>query len=103
LLIYVAHIRFRQGLKAQGIDYKTLPFRDRFASYSQYLGLVLIILFLVAQLYFAIFPFTGKPSAKNFFSTYITVPLFLFDYVVYKVRLPGKRKSLCMYLFGWPI
>ncbi|KAL3452697.1 amino acid permease-domain-containing protein [Aspergillus insuetus] len=56
----------------------------RFAPYSQYLGLVLIILFLVAQLYFAIFPFTGKPSAEKFFSPYITVPLFLFDYVVYK-------------------
>ncbi|OJJ56748.1 hypothetical protein ASPSYDRAFT_91993 [Aspergillus sydowii CBS 593.65] len=72
-LIYVSHIRFRQGLKAQGIDNSNLPFRDRWAPYSQYPGIVLITLFLVAQLYFAIFPFTGKPSAENFFATYITV------------------------------
>ncbi|KAL2851189.1 amino acid permease/ SLC12A domain-containing protein [Aspergillus pseudoustus] len=89
-LIYVAHIRFRQGLSVQGIDYRTLPFRDRFAPYSQYLGLILIIIFLIAQLYFAIFPFTGKPSAENFFSTYITVPLFLLDYVLYKFWFKTK-------------
>jgi amino acid transporter len=84
-LIYVSHIRFRQGLKSQGIDNRTLPYRDRFAPYSQYLGMVLIILFLAAQLYFAIYPFTGNPSAGNFFAMYITVPLFFVDYVLYKV------------------
>ncbi|KAL4937004.1 hypothetical protein BDV06DRAFT_227368 [Aspergillus oleicola] len=89
-LIYVSHIRFRQGLKAQGIDYKTLAFRDPFAPYSQWLGIVLIILFLAAQLYFAIFPFTGKPSAENFFATYITVPLFLMDWILYKFWFKTK-------------
>ncbi|KAL4794092.1 amino acid permease/ SLC12A domain-containing protein [Aspergillus venezuelensis] len=89
-LIYVSHIRFRQGLKAQGVDYKTLAFRDRFAPYSQWLGVVLITLFLAAQLYFAIFPFTGKPSAENFFATYITVPLFLIDWVLYKYWFKTK-------------
>lgn len=83
-LIYVSHIRFRQGLKAQGIDNSNLPFRDRWAPYSQYPGIVLITLFLAAQLYFAIFPFTGKPSAENFFATDITVPLFVLDYTLYK-------------------
>ncbi|BCS25230.1 uncharacterized protein APUU_41674S [Aspergillus puulaauensis] len=89
-LIYVSHIRFRQGLKAQGIDNKALPFRDRWAPYSQYLGMVLITLFLAAQLYFAIFPFTGKPSAENFFATYITVPLFVLDYILYKYWFKTK-------------
>ncbi|KAL3472048.1 amino acid permease/ SLC12A domain-containing protein [Aspergillus californicus] len=83
-LIYLSHIRFRQGLKAQGTDYKTLPFRDRFAPYSQFVGIILVVFFLGAQLYFAIYPSTGKPSAENFFSTYITVPLFFLDYVLYK-------------------
>ncbi|KAL4756355.1 amino acid permease/ SLC12A domain-containing protein [Aspergillus foveolatus] len=89
-LIYVSHIRFRQGLKSQGIDNRTLPYRDRFAPYSQYLGMVLIILFLAAQLYFAIYPFTGNPSAENFFATYITVPLFFVDYVLYKLYFKTK-------------
>lgn len=53
----------------------------------QYAGVLLILCFLGAQLYFAIFPFSGHPSAKNFFSAYITVPLFIIDYFVYKVCL----------------
>jgi amino acid transporter len=84
-LIYLAHVRFRKGLKAQGIDYKKLPFYTRAAPYSQYFGMLLVVCFLAAQLYFAIFPFTGRPSAKNFFATYITVPLFVIDYFGYKV------------------
>ncbi|CZR59171.1 uncharacterized protein PAC_09063 [Phialocephala subalpina] len=84
LLIYLSHIRFRQGLKAQGINYKTLPFYTKIAPYAQYFGIVLVFCFLAAQLYFAIFPFSGKPSAENFFSTYITVPLFIIDYFAYK-------------------
>ncbi|RDW68081.1 amino acid transporter-8 [Coleophoma cylindrospora] len=83
-LIYLSHIRFRQGLKAQGIDYKKLTFYARFGPWPQYLGLLLVFCYLAAQLYFAIFPFSGKPSASNFFSTYITVPLFIIDYFVYK-------------------
>lgn len=87
-LIYLSHIRFRQGLRAQGIDYKTLPFWTPIAPYAQYFGIVLVFCFLAAQLYFAIQPFSGtKPSAKNFFSTYITVPLFIIDYFAYKVGL----------------
>jgi amino acid transporter len=50
--------------------------------------MVLIILFLAAQLYFAIYPFKGNPSAENFFATYITVPLFFADYALYKVLFP---------------
>lgn len=53
----------------------------------QYAGVLLILCFLGAQLYFAIFPFSGHPSAKNFFSAYITVPLFIIDYFLYKVCL----------------
>lgn len=85
ILIYLSHIRFRRGLAAQGISYKTLPFHTVIAPYAQYFGIVLVFCFLAAQLYFAIFPFSGKPSAENFFSTYITVPLFFIDYFGYKV------------------
>ncbi|OMP85440.1 putative amino-acid permease meu22 [Diplodia seriata] len=82
--IYWMHIRFRKGLRAQGIEHKTLPFHDMFAPWSQYAGLVVIFLILVAEFYLAIFPFDAKPSAENFFATYIAAPLFVFDYFAYK-------------------
>lgn len=82
--IYWMHIRFRKGLKAQGIDHKTLPFHDMLAPWSQYVGLVVIFLILAAEFYLAIFPFDAKPSAENFFATYIAAPLFVFDYFAYK-------------------
>lgn len=82
--IYWMHIRFRKGLRAQGIDQKTLPFHDVFAPWSQYAGLVVIFLIMVAEFYLAIFPFDAKPSAENFFATYIAAPLFVLDYFGYK-------------------
>ncbi|KAK7730670.1 hypothetical protein SLS57_001500 [Botryosphaeria dothidea] len=82
--IYWMHIRFRKGLRAQGIDHKTLPFHDVFAPWSQYAGLVVIFLIMVAEFYLAIFPFDAKPSAENFFATYIAAPLFVLDYFGYK-------------------
>lgn len=84
-LIYLSHIRFRAGLKSQGIDYHSLPFYNRASPWGQYLGLLLIFVFLAAELYFALFPFGGSPTAEGFFSTYMSVPLFILDYVGYKV------------------
>lgn len=84
-LIYLSHIRFRKGLKAQGIDYHSLPFYNRASPWGQYFGLFLIFVFLAAELYFALFPFGGSPTAEGFFSTYLSVPLFILDYVGYKV------------------
>lgn len=84
-LIYLSHIRFRAGLKSQGIDYHSLPFYNRASPWGQYLGLLLIFVFLAAELYFALFPFGGSPTAEGFFSTYMSVPLFILDYVGYKL------------------
>ncbi|KAK8258249.1 amino acid permease/ SLC12A domain-containing protein [Phyllosticta capitalensis] len=82
--IYWMHIRFRKGLKAQGIDAKSLPFYDRFAPFTQYVGLLVIFLIMVMEFYLALWPFGGKPSAEGFFSTYIAAPLFVIDYFAYK-------------------
>ncbi|KAF2089928.1 amino acid transporter [Saccharata proteae CBS 121410] len=82
--IYWMHIRFRKGLAAQGIDHKTLPFHDALAPWSQYVGIVVVGLVLVAEFYLAVFPFGAAPSAENFFATYIAAPLFVADYFVYK-------------------
>ncbi|PWN50577.1 amino acid transporter [Violaceomyces palustris] len=91
LSIFVTHIRFRRGLKAQGIDAKSeLPFRDYFAPYTQWIGTVVILVILIAECYLAIFPIGGKPSAKHFFSSYITIPLFIFDFIAYKLWFRSK-------------
>ncbi|RDW73554.1 hypothetical protein BP6252_07461 [Coleophoma cylindrospora] len=83
-LVYNNLIRFRMGLKAQGIHYKKLSFYSRCAPYLQYIGLVFIFLILAAEFYLSIFPFGAKPSASNFFASYLAAPLFIFDYFAYK-------------------
>ncbi|EKG21760.1 hypothetical protein MPH_00909 [Macrophomina phaseolina MS6] len=39
---------------------------------------------MAAEFYLAVFPFNAKPSAENFFATYIAAPLFVIDYFSYK-------------------
>ncbi|BCS03486.1 uncharacterized protein AKAW2_70364S [Aspergillus luchuensis] len=88
--IFISHIRFRQGLAAQGIDRKTLPFRDRMAPYAQYLGLVVVLFIAGCEFYLACFPFGEKGSAKTWFSSYIAAPLFFLDYFGYKIYYRSK-------------
>lgn len=89
--LYIQHFRFRAGLKAQGISYKTLPFRDYMAPYGQWVALMIIIFLLVGEAYLALAPVTGGgASAKNFFSTYIAAPLFVVDYLGYKIWFKTK-------------
>ncbi|KZF25802.1 hypothetical protein L228DRAFT_266251 [Xylona heveae TC161] len=83
--LYISHIRFRRGLKAQGIDYRRLPFRNWGAPIPQYIGLLICALFLGFEFYLAVWPFGAKSSAKNFFATFLACPLFFFDYFVYKL------------------
>ncbi|KAJ5962952.1 hypothetical protein N7501_007893 [Penicillium viridicatum] len=64
--IYIAHLRFRQGLRAQGKDLRTLPFKGLLTPWAQYFGLIIV------------------GSVKSFFSAYLAAPLFFFDYFVYK-------------------
>ena len=87
--IYISHIQFRRGLKAQGIDYKGLPFLSPGAPYLQYLGLVILLFIFGCEFYLSVWPLngSGKPSATSFFSSYLAVPLFLVDFLGYKVRI----------------
>ncbi|OJJ82336.1 uncharacterized protein ASPGLDRAFT_152927 [Aspergillus glaucus CBS 516.65] len=88
--IFISHIRFRRGLKAQGIDYRSLPFRDSVAPYAQYLALVVVVFIAGCEFYLACFPFGEKGSAKSFFSSYIAAPLFFVDYLAYKFYFKSK-------------
>lgn len=82
---YIAHLRFRQGLKAQGKDLRTLPFRGFLTPWAQYLSLAIVVFIFGCEFYLACWPFGEKGSAKSFFSSYLAFPLFFFDYLAYKV------------------
>ncbi|OJJ54492.1 hypothetical protein ASPSYDRAFT_160179 [Aspergillus sydowii CBS 593.65] len=82
--IYIAHLRFRQGLRAQGKNLRGLPFKGLLTPYAQYLSLVIVLFIFGCEFYLACFPFGEKGSAKSFFSTYLAAPLFFFDYFAYK-------------------
>ncbi|KAJ6014143.1 hypothetical protein N7540_008734 [Penicillium herquei] len=87
---YIAHLRFRQGLKAQGKDLGTLPFRGFLTPYAQYLALIIVAFVFGCEFYLACWPFGEKGSVKNFFSTYLAAPLFVFDYFAYKFYFKTK-------------
>lgn len=74
--VFISHIQFRRGVKAQGIEFRSLPFRDFLAPYAQYLALVVVLFIAGCEFYLSWFPFGEKGSAKSFFSTYIAAPLF---------------------------
>ncbi|KAL4924937.1 amino acid permease/ SLC12A domain-containing protein [Aspergillus undulatus] len=82
--IYIAHLRFRTGLRAQGKDLATLPFKGLLTPYAQYFSLLIVLFIFGCEFYLACFPFGEKGSAKSFFSTYLAAPLFFLDYFAYK-------------------
>ncbi|KAJ6100227.1 hypothetical protein N7467_001762 [Penicillium canescens] len=82
--IYIAHLRFRQGLKAQGKDLGSLPFKGLLTPWAQYFGLIIVLFVFGCEFYLACWPFGEKGSVKSFFSSYLAAPLFFFDYFVYK-------------------
>ncbi|KAL4758878.1 amino acid permease/ SLC12A domain-containing protein [Aspergillus foveolatus] len=82
--IYIAHLRFRTGLRAQGRNLTDLPFKGLLTPYAQYFSLLIVLFIFGCEFYLACFPFGEKGSAKSFFSTYLAAPLFFFDYGVYK-------------------
>ncbi|KAJ5758543.1 hypothetical protein N7520_005699 [Penicillium odoratum] len=87
---YITHLRFRQGLKAQGKDLSTLPFKGFLTPYVQYFSLILVLFIFGCEFYLSCWPFGEKGSAKTFFSTYLAAPLFFFDYFVYKFYFKTK-------------
>lgn len=97
LTMFVTHIGFRRAIKAQGIDWKTLPFKAPGAPYVQYIALALVIFCMACEFYLAVSPFGEKPSAKAFFSVYLAFPLFIFDFLAYKVSIPTTSPTKCLY------
>lgn len=95
LAIYSAHYRFRQGLKAQGIDYKSFKLYDRFFPWTTYSAAFIVFCLFISQFYIGLFPLGGadmsaKERCQNFFMTYLCVPLFFGCWAYYRIRHKSK-------------
>ncbi|KAK3387792.1 amino acid permease-domain-containing protein [Podospora didyma] len=80
--ICVAHIRFRKAWAHQGHTLDEIPFKAIGGVWGSWLGLGLVVLVLIAQLYVAICP-VGKDynDAEGFFMSYLALPVVLFFWV----------------------
>ncbi|KZP02439.1 amino acid permease [Athelia psychrophila] len=87
-IILVTYIRFHKGLKYQGIDRNTLPYKAPFQPYASYFGVLfvtLVIFFNGFQVFLA-----GEWDVNIFITAYICLPIFLVLYVGYKVVVRPK-------------
>jgi yeast amino acid transporter len=69
----------------QGESIKYLPFRACFGVFGSYVGLILNIMCVAAQLYLACSPISGKLTFMTWLSDFIAVPIILVFFVVWKV------------------
>ncbi|CAM1504160.1 Fc.00g017510.m01.CDS01 [Cosmosporella sp. VM-42] len=83
ILMMVANLRFHQGLKAQGIDAATLPFKSRFTPYSNYFAIFWVSLILLTNGY-GVF-IKGNWSFSGFFTAYFTIVFWLVIFLGWKI------------------
>jgi amino acid transporter len=83
--ICACHIMFRLAWKAQGHTLDELTFVAPFGICGSCVSLVLNILCLIAQFYLAVSPQKAPPSAEAFFKAYLTVPVIIISYAVWKI------------------
>ncbi|TQN64652.1 Amino-acid permease inda1 [Colletotrichum shisoi] len=78
--ICAAHTRFRSAWTAQGHTLDEIPFQAIGGVYGSWLGLILVFVSLIAQLFVAICPPSkdGFASAEDFFKAYAALPVVLF-------------------------
>ncbi|OJD17760.1 hypothetical protein AJ78_02169 [Emergomyces pasteurianus Ep9510] len=88
--VCLSHIRFRRGWKTQGRSLDDLPYRSQAGVIGSWIGLILNILVLVAQLWVAIAPvgfgeMTVHERVENVFELYVAVPIIISFYIPYKL------------------
>lgn len=76
--ICLAHIRFRMAWARQGHSLDEIPFKAIGGVYGSWMGLILNIIVLVANLYIAISP-VGEDvnTAEGFFQSYLALPVVI--------------------------
>ena len=83
--ICLAHIRFRAAMTYQGQSVKYLPFRACFGVYGSYVGLILNVLCLAAQIYLACSPVLGTMTFTSWMMDMVAVPVIFGFFIVWKV------------------
>ncbi|KAK7417301.1 hypothetical protein QQZ08_011681 [Neonectria magnoliae] len=83
ILMMVANLRFHKGLKVQGIDTSTLPFKSKFTPYSNYFAIFWVSLLLLTNGY-GVF-INGHWSFSGFFTAYFAIFFFLIIYFGWKI------------------
>ncbi len=87
--IFLCHIRFRTAWKVQGRSPSELPWKSWSYPFSSYYGFFFCIALFIIELYLAISPLTGKPSASTFFANYMSAIFILVVYVGSKFYYRG--------------
>jgi amino acid transporter len=82
----------RQAFKAQGDDALKLPyaFKNRLWPLGSVFLVVTSVLILASTFYVSLYPIDGPTTAKNFFQTFLCVPMFIVVFLVYKIAYKTK-------------
>ncbi|KAI0481586.1 amino acid permease [Xylaria cf. heliscus] len=82
----LAHIRFRMAWKAQGRDFREIPYQAPLGVWGSWIGLGLVILCLIATFYNALYPTpSSSPDAQTFFTNYLAAFIVLGLYLFWKL------------------
>lgn len=84
MAICICHLRFRRALSAQGRSTDELSFVSPAGVWGSIYGTVLIMLILAAQFWIALFSIGSPPDAKDFFESYLSLPVVLVMYIGHK-------------------
>ncbi|KAI0867578.1 amino acid permease [Hypoxylon argillaceum] len=81
-----AHIRFRWAWKAQGRDFREIPYQAPLGVWGSYIAIFLVGVCLIATFYNALYPTPNStPNAETFFEGYLAAFIVIALYFFWKV------------------
>lgn len=92
ILILGTYLRFYYGLKVQNIDRRSFPYRAPFQPYGSWIAFIFLILVLIFS-DFTVF-MNGQWDTASFVTNYLTVPLVIVIWAVFKFVKKTKTPSL---------
>ncbi|WFD00651.1 hypothetical protein MYAM1_003402 [Malassezia yamatoensis] len=93
--VCAAHLRFRRAWKQQGHSLEELPWTSPLGVWGSWFGLLLNILLLAGNFYYAAFPIgeaqmTPQQRAKDFFENMLSALVVLFSFLTHKILTRSK-------------
>ena len=80
-MICASHLRMRYAWKVQGRSPSELPWKSWTYPVGAWWGLFWCILLIIVEFYLSVWPLEGNPSAKTFFSNYVSVVAVIVIYI----------------------